>query len=79
LEYESKELATRQFYYRPDEPEHADARRHFLVDHNIRYVVYGPHERAAGAPTPAGEFLEPRYVTPELSIFEVEAARRVER
>jgi hypothetical protein len=69
LEYESKAQAARRFYR---EDQDSQASRHFLAAHNIRYVVYGPHERGAGAPPPTGGYLKVAFATPDVSILEVE-------
>jgi hypothetical protein len=69
LDYEGKGQATRRFYRGDDTPEH---RQRFLASHNIRYVVYGPHERSASAAPLDGGYLRLAYATPDVSIFRVE-------
>lgn len=49
----------------------AAARRAFLANNRVRYVVYGPHERALGGPPLSDAFLRPVYGPEEVAIYEV--------
>jgi hypothetical protein len=75
LQFADKEASV-HWFYRQGDGQHA--RQQFLADNSIRYVVYGPYERAAGAsPSTSHENLRLVYATSDVSIFEVrEAARR---
>jgi hypothetical protein len=69
LGHDEKRRAAWQFYLGM----HDEAGHSFLAANNIRYVVYGPHERALGAALPsAPQVLRAVYETPEVSIYEVE-------
>ena len=51
-------------------------RLRFLLDRQIRFVVYGPHERAIGAPMPdalrfGASLLEPVYDVDGVAIYQV--------
>jgi uncharacterized membrane protein len=52
-----------------------DARRiAILKNHNVKYVFYGPAERALGAYNPASaSFLQASFQTPQVQIFAVRA------
>jgi hypothetical protein len=66
--YEKWQAAQRFYLERNDQ-----AALRFLIANDIRYVVYGPHERELGA-APLGPtgYLRLVYDTPEVSIYEVE-------
>jgi hypothetical protein len=67
LSYEEKVVTMRSFY-RDEDPEH---RRRFLVANNVRFVVYGPHERTLGAAPPSDDrHLRPVYEADGVSIYE---------
>jgi len=69
LGHDEKRQATWRFYLGKDD----DAGHGFLAANNIRYVVYGPHERALGAAPPGvTPALRSVYETPEVTIYVVE-------
>jgi hypothetical protein len=75
LRFAEKEAAVRRFYRGSDDHE---ARRQFLRANAIRYVVYGPYERAADASSfdsnATSEYLRPVYTSPDVIIYQVHEA-----
>lgn len=72
VDFEDKERAMNRFF-RADVVD--AARLPFLVANNIRYVAYGPRERAiAASPPTLSPYLNLVYENAELSIYRVDAA-----
>jgi asparagine N-glycosylation enzyme membrane subunit Stt3 len=67
LNFEEKRRQSRWFYAAPLD----EARMHFLHEAGIRYVVYGPHERAPLPPDDA--HLAPVYDVDSVVVFVVES------
>jgi hypothetical protein len=69
LNFGQKEITVRRFYLRADDP---DATLQLLNSNGVRYVVYGPYERAVVASQPPSRpYLRLAYATPDVLIFEV--------
>jgi hypothetical protein len=72
LNYYTKDADARWFFGgRFDE-----TRRAFLVEHGIRFVVYGPHERELGADPGDASGLQRVFAANGLDVFEMRSARR---
>jgi hypothetical protein len=67
LAYHEKDLNARWFFGGHFD----DERRAFLLEHGLRYVVYGPTERELGGDPGAASGLRPVFSTAGLDIFEV--------
>lgn len=71
--YQEKEQAMRQFY-RPQDGQ--QVKEGFLVDRDIRYVVYGPRELRLGPGLLQSDQIELLYSSDGVSIYELRSAVR---
>lgn len=70
--YVEKLQATSWFFRTADE----DARQAFLHQLGVRYIVFGPGERAFGGAAPGSAAIRPVFETEGLTIYEVEGSAK---